>query len=181
MDRRTTGHPDLKIGYLSHQKEDALPYRAAHLLARMNLEDSHEDIKIHARCASGFPASFLSRSLPHALDLPCHGRWRRYWVSLPGGREILQRCILDRDHQYPDRPWLDPDDIPPVRQGPLRAAWRCLPQLEDPGALPGTELDRGSGPDVPAGDPVPARLSRVHGGIDPDRPGALHCHGHCLE
>ena len=49
------------------------------------------------------------------------------------------------------------------------------------GLVPGSELDHRAHPHVPFGHYFPLWLPRVHGGLDFDRAGPLHRHGHRLE
>ena len=76
---------------------------------------------------------------------------------------------------------LDPDDVSAAGKGTLRAHRRSVPQSQSAGDFAVAELGHWSGADVCAGDHFPARISGIHGGLDPDRTGAMYRHGDCVE
>ena len=119
-------------------------------------------------------------SLPDPVDLPGDGRRCRYRLSHPR-RRGLHQPVPGRHDQHSHRHRPDPDDVPALRQGEVRAPARGVSQHEGAGALAAAELDHRPDPDVRAGGHLPARLSRVHDRPDPDRPGALHRHGDRVE
>ena len=126
------------------------------------------------------PPPVVSRSLSHRLDL------RRDGVG--GGdrlfrarREAGRQFVPGRNHQYSDRHRPHPDDVSAVRQGALRGAARRLRRRQSARPVAGPELAHRAGPDVRAGDRLPARQAGIHGRPDPDRPGALHRDGGRVE
>ena len=138
-----------------------------------NSEEEHHD----GKCCQ---ATFVLGPLSHPVDLPGHGgrggsripdsRCRGFHQPLPGGHD-----------QHSHRHRTDPDDVSAAGQGEVRGTGRRVPQLESARAVADSELGRRADPDVLPGHPLPARLSRVHGGPDHDRAGPLHRHGDRLE
>ena len=99
----------------------------------------------------------------------------------PTAVQSFQPGRVSRNHQYSDRHRSDPDDVPAAGQGALRRIRRCFPQLESSGTLVAAELGHRPDLDVRAGSHLPAQLPRLHGRVDPDRPGALYRHGDRVE
>ena len=132
----------------------------------------------------------MSESLTRKLSFL--DRYLTLWIFLAMAAGVALGCFAAGAEQFINRFQVgttnipiadraDPDDVPAARQGALRGAGRRLPQLARAGLSLVQNWVIGPVADVRARGPLPARLSRVHGRPDHDRPGPLHRHGDRVE
>ena len=112
---------------------------------------------------------FLAMAIGVAIGhfVPVHGR--------------VRQPLSDRHDEHPYRHRAHHHDVSAAREGPLRKAGRGLSQQARPRAISGAELAHRAGADVPLGDALSARRTRVHARPDPDRHCPLHRDGAGLE
>ena len=123
------------------------------------------------RSSTAISRSGFSRRWPPA------SRWARSFPASRGSSTAFQVGTTN----VPIALGPHPDDVSAVRQGALRGAARRLPGHEGARPLARPELGGRPGPDVRAGDHLPARQAGIHGRPDPHRPRPLHRHGDRVE
>ncbi len=79
------------------------------------------------------------------------------------------RSVSSWHYQYSDRDRLNFNDVSTLCESALRRVRRCLPQWQNLGASPISELDRCAEFHVFIGDRLFSRLTRIYGGFDADR------------
>ena len=123
-----------------------LPIKARKHPARF--ADVYGSLHAGARLASlPLVKSFVSQSLPDALDLPRYGE-RRCDRSLLSVLGRVRESLSDRCDEDPHRWRPHHHDVSAIREGPLRKAGRGLPQQARPGLVARADLAYRSDPDV---------------------------------